>query len=59
MLVQLLRALEELLTFSQHAPEWIFGVKATLRKQYVVLLEFVSNLKEDQSAVVLVVQQAL
>ena len=50
--------------FSQHAQEWMFGVLVKLREHYVallvsikiVLMVLVSNLKEDQSAVVLVVQ---
>ena len=60
MLVQLLRLIpERFLTFSQHAQGWIFGVWVRLRKHYVALLVLVSNLKEDQSAVALVVHQAL
>ena len=60
MLVQLLHLIpERFLTFSQHAQEWIFGVWVKLRKHYVALLVLVSNLKEDPSAVVLVVHQAL
>jgi hypothetical protein len=64
MLVQLLHLIpKRFLTFNQHAQEWIFDVEAKLRKHYVtllavikyVLLGLVSNLKEDQSAFVLVV----
>ena len=64
MLVQLLHLLpERFRTVSQHALEWIFGVWVRWRKHYVVLLAAikivllvsVSNIKEDQSAVVLVV----
>ena len=50
---------ERFLIFSQHAQEWIFGVSVKRRKHYVALLVLESNLKEDPSAVVLVVHQAL
>ena len=60
MLVQLLHLIpERILTFSQHAQEWIFEIQVRWRKHSVALLVLVSNLKEDQSAVVLVVQQTL
>ena len=60
MLVQLLHPISEgFLTSSQHAQEWILGVQVKWRKHYVALLVLVSNLNEDQSAVVLVVHQAL
>ena len=57
--VQLLHPQEGFLIISQHAPEWIFGVEVKLRKHDVALLLLVPNLKEDQSAVVLVVYQVL
>ena len=39
MLVQRLHLIpERFLTFSQHAPEWIFGVEVKWRKHYVALL---------------------
>ena len=60
MLVQLLHLIStRFLTFSQHAQEWIFGNEVKLLKEYVALLVIVSNLKEDLSAFVLAVQQAL
>ena len=60
MLVQLLHLIpKRFLTFSQRAPEWTFGVWGKLRTHHVALLALVSNLKEDQSAVVLVVHQTL
>ena len=60
MLVQLLHLIpEKFLIFRQHASEWILGVWVKLRKHYVALLVLVSNLNEDQSAVVLVVHQVL
>ena len=49
---------ERFLIISQHAQEWIVGVWVNLGNHYVALLIRVSNLKEDQSAVVLVVHQA-
>ena len=60
MLVQLLHLIpEKWLTFSQHAAEWIFGVDVKLWKHYVALFVLVPNLKEDQSAVFLLVHQVL
>ena len=60
MLVQWLHLIpERFLTFSQHAQEWIFGIWVTWWQHYVALLVLVSNRKEDQSAAVLVVHQAL
>ena len=59
MLLQLLHPQERFLIFCQHAQDWIFGVWVKLRKYYVALLVLVLNLEEDQSAVVLVVHQAL
>ena len=68
MLVQLRHLVpERFLIFCQHAQEWIFGVEVKWRKQHVALLGaiktvlsvLVSNLKKDQSAVVLVAHQAL
>ena len=60
MLVQLLHLiLERFLTFSQHAQEWISEVEVKWRKHHVALLALVLDLKEDPSAVALVVHQAL
>jgi hypothetical protein len=59
MLVQFLHPEEGFLIFGQHAKEWMFGFEVKLRKYYMASLVIVSNLKEDQSAVVLVMQQAL
>ena len=60
MLVQLLHLIpERFLILFQHAQECIIGIYVKWRKHYVALLVLVPNLKEDQSAVVLVVHQAL
>ena len=60
MLVQLLHLIpERFLILCQHAQEWIFEIQVKWRKHSVALLASVSNLKEDQSVVALVVQQTL
>ena len=60
MLVQWLHPIpEKFFTVSQLAQEWICGILVKWRKHYVALLVLVSNVKEDQSAVVIVVHQAL
>lgn len=60
MLFQLLHLIPtRFLIFCQYAQEWTCGVLVKLRKHYVVLLVPVANLKEDRSAFVVVVHQAL